>query len=158
MVGGLTFLSLGFSATCSYVGERGIAEFFLYYSRSATPVSEILVFDDATQLLTKYTRRCRRGGYQDMSYIYRWVRRDQTDMIISGVFRDQTGWPQDDDRWHFANSAEGVWTSYLLPAINRELARSGYIEFSDAGSASSDPIEEWCDGVCFPSGRNTDSE
>ncbi len=122
-----------FSHRCSYVGESGIAIYRLTGDRTARPKAEILCFKDATNLYTSQTRQYVNGVYTGTMYSYDWSKRAGQKYKLSGQYRSERGWPEDKDAWHFANAAEAAWNNALLPMVNEQLARSGYVEFPLSG-------------------------
>lgn len=72
---GLAYLALGSRHHCSFVGDRGLAEFTLKGSRINAPRAKVLRFQDAAHLYTSQTRRFKNGGYRGTTYCYQWTPR-----------------------------------------------------------------------------------
>ncbi|MGD1908688.1 MAG: hypothetical protein ACFB0C_22260 [Leptolyngbyaceae cyanobacterium] len=130
----LAYMGMGFKGQCSFVGDRGIAEFTLQGSRRNPPTARVLTFQTAAHLYTRQTRRFRNGAYQGTRYSYTWTQRDAPNHGITGNYHSKEGNPREDDPWHFANSAESTWTTYLLKFANQDMGQRGYIEFPMAGN------------------------
>jgi hypothetical protein len=123
-----------FDHKCSYVGEQGIVEYSIRNSRLAQPQVRLMCFKDAANLYTSRIIRYRNYSYRGTSYTYAWQMIGKKAYQLSGSYYKERGWPDDKDYWHFANSAEASWTSYLLQGVNQQLQRLGYIEFPMQGN------------------------
>ena len=130
----VTYLAFGFSATCSFVGDKGIAEFTINGVKDTTPTVQTTKFEEISHLYTSQTRRYKNFIYQGTDYNYEWKRSDDIVHTISGTYHNEKGFPEDKDPWHFGNSAEIAWTNHLLHIANEDLERLGYIEFPMAGN------------------------
>jgi hypothetical protein len=130
----LAYMGIGFGGQCSFVGDRGIAEFTLKDSRAKPPTANVLCFQNAAHLYTSQTRRFKNGRYRGTTYSYEWTQREAGSYVLNGSYRNKEGNPNERDRWHFANSAESVWTTYLLGVGNQDLEHKGYLEFPMAGN------------------------
>ena len=129
------FFYIKFSHKCSYVGELGIVEFTINGSLSDRPKTHLLNFKEAESLYTSQTRNYYNGIYTGTSYEYKWIKNSGSNYRLAGLFRNKEGWPNDKDRWHFANSAEVVWSTYLLQTANEQYDKLGYIEFPMKGNS-----------------------
>jgi hypothetical protein len=134
IAGVIAYFCYGFHHSCTYVGEQGIAEIRLNGSREATPQTHLLLFQEAANLYTSQTRRYKNGFYRGTSYSYQWTRPRNKTYVLSGQYHSEQGWPEDRNLWHFANSAETAWSSYMLGVINEQLTRLGYVEFPMQGN------------------------
>lgn len=130
----ITYTCQGFNHSCTYVGERGIAEIQLTGSRDKPTQLKLLLFKAAANLYTGQTRRYRNGVYNGTSYSYQWTRPGEKPFELRGQYFNEKGWPEDRNLWHFANSAESAWSKYLLDAINDQFGRLGYVEFPTTGN------------------------
>jgi len=129
----LAYWATRFSHRCSYVGEGGIAVYTLKGDRTASPKAEILCFKEATNLYATQTRQYVNGVYTGTRYSYDWGKQSGQKYKLSGQYRNEKGWPEDKNSWHLANAAEVAWNNYLLPIVNEQLDRLGYIEFPIQG-------------------------
>lgn len=118
---------------CSYVGEDGIAIYTLKGDRHASAKAEILRFQDATNLYKFQIRNYTNFIYTGTSYSYKFKQKSGKPFELSGRHYNSRGWPQDKNAWHLANAAEAAWSNYLLPVVNEQLERLGYIEFPMEG-------------------------
>jgi hypothetical protein len=117
---------------CSYVGERGISLHILK-NKTAIPKTEVLCFQDATNLYTSQTRSYTNGIYTGTSYDYRWEKTSGQNYRIAGHYYSEKGSPEDIDRFHFAIASEWAWSIYLLQNAEQQLERMGYVEFPMKG-------------------------
>lgn len=123
------FLVTQYFYQCSYVGEHGIALYNLKGNRSAPPKTQIFLFKEGQNLFTQQTRNYYNGVYTGTTFNYWWSRLSGPEFRIKGAYRSQKGTPPADNLYHFAQAAEGRWSTYLLPVINEQLNQLGYIEF-----------------------------
>jgi hypothetical protein len=142
VTGWLVWLCTRFHHTCSYVGNKGLISYDLMDSRSAMPKENLLLFADAHSLYTRTTRNYYNGVYTGTTYTYTWKKNSGNQHVITGSYRSEKTSPKDGDRWHFANVAESVWSSYLLSNVDDEIARNGYVEFPIAGALQAVRIGE----------------
>lgn len=129
-----SYISLAFRCRCSFVGEAGIAEFHIKGTRTATPTSKKLLFKEAGHLYTGQTKHYKNGSYRYTSYNYQWTQQGSKGYTIAGTHNSKSGNPLHSHEWHFANSAEGAWTRFLLDFVNQDLTQRGYVEFPMAGN------------------------
>jgi hypothetical protein len=138
IVAALAYLAMGSCHHCSFVGDRGLAEFTLKGARTNAPAAKVLRFQDAAHLYTSQTRRFKNGSYRGTTYRYQWTQRETTDdsgsYSISGSYYSPGGEPEATDRWHFANAAEAAWTAHLLKFANQDLKQKGFLEFPMVGN------------------------
>jgi len=118
---------------CSYVGENGIAIYTLKGDRQNIAKAKVLRFQDATNLYTSQTQHYHNFFYNGTSYSYRFKQKSGQPFELGGSYRSRRGWPKDKDAWHLANTAELAWSNYLLPLVDEQLERLGYIEFPMEG-------------------------
>ena len=134
IAGSLIYFFTRFSHQCSYVGEQGMVEFKISGSRSAEPKANLLRFKEAENLYTSQTRHYYNGVYTSTFYEYKWTRGSGRDYRLTGSYRSEKGQPKDKDKWHFASSAEAIWSGYKLQAISNQLDKLGYAEFPMQGN------------------------
>ncbi|QUY43755.1 hypothetical protein [Acaryochloris marina] len=126
---GIGILTTQYFYQCSYVGELGIALHSLKGKRSGQPKTEIFLFKDGKNLFTQQTRNYYNGVYTGTTFNYWWTRLSGPEFRLKGSYRSQKGNPPADNLCHFAQAAEGRWSTHLLPVINEQLNQLGYIEF-----------------------------
>jgi len=129
----IAYWATRFSHGCSYVGENGIARYTLKGDRNANPKADILPFKDAANLYTSQTRQYVNGVYTSTAYAYWFGKQSGQKYKLLGQYRNEQGWPEAKNSWHFANAAEAAWNNYLLPVVNEQLDRLGYVEFPMQG-------------------------
>ncbi|MEO0536231.1 MAG: hypothetical protein AAF215_20445 [Cyanobacteria bacterium P01_A01_bin.123] len=131
----LTDLAIGFSITCSFVGEAGIAEATIKRPKRKEPTVKTILFQDISHLYTSRTREYVNGAYAHTRYEYRWLRSDKIVHTIAGVYYNENDQPKDlGNLWYLGNAAETAWTDHLLQIANQDLERLGYIEFPMSGN------------------------
>jgi hypothetical protein len=114
---------------CSYVGERGIAQ-FKQTSNSIQNIKPIvLLFQDVDSLFSQMTRSYYNGIYSGTSYEYKWGVGDRVLRTFSGYFYSWNNIPNAHHPWHFINAAESAWTFYLWGKAQQEYDRKGSVEF-----------------------------
>jgi hypothetical protein len=132
--GVIAYYHLKFSHCCSYVGEQGIAIYRIRGSRSAKVNTQMLLFKEATNLYTSQTRNYYNGAYSGTTYSYNWILTNRQKFVLSGSHGAEKGVPGYMNEWHCANAGENAWNNTLLPAINDQLNRLGYVEFPIQGN------------------------
>ncbi|WP_295614190.1 hypothetical protein [Chamaesiphon sp. GL140_3_metabinner_50] len=130
----LTWNSTQFNHTCSYVGTKGLISHKLLASRSAMPKESLLLFTDAHSLYAKTIRNYTNGFYTSTTYTYTWKKNSGNEYVITGGYQSEKNPPKDGDNWHFANTSESVWSSYLLSTLDAQIDRDGFVEFSMGGA------------------------
>ena len=126
----IAWLATGFSHTCTYVGDLGIAKFTCKGTPENVTGKEILLFKDVDQLRTTITRHYTNGVYSNTSYNFLWTdkSRGYTHMV-SGTYRKKDGAPPSGDHFHYAEAAETAWTVHLLEQSQQALDEKGAIQF-----------------------------
>jgi hypothetical protein len=114
---------------CSYVGEKGIAEFKQMSNSIQKIKPTIVLFKDVDSLFTQMTRSYYNGIYSGTSYEYKWGVSDRVMRAFSGYFYSWKNVPNSNHHWHFINSGELSWTGYLWDKSQQEYERKGYVEF-----------------------------
>ena len=102
-----------FVAECSFVGKNGIARFTVQWLASATPKSQVLLFEQASELFA------RQGGVHIMgalktatSYDFSWL--DSNGQQIYRLTGGQSTITKVGDAGDFARAAEKAWSHFLL--------------------------------------------
>jgi hypothetical protein len=133
LFGGIT-IWLGFTKLvvfprCSYVGEKGIAEFKQLSDSIQKIKPTIILFKDFDSLFTQMTRSYYNGIYTGTTYEYKWSVIDRVIRRIDGYFYSWRNIPSANHPWHFINAGELAWTAYLWEKSQQEYERQGYVEF-----------------------------
>jgi hypothetical protein len=114
---------------CSYVGDKGIAEFKQTSNSIQKIKPNIILFKDVDSLFAQITRSYYNGIYSGTSYEYKWGIGDRILRTFSGYFYSWNNIPNANHHWHFINAAESAWTFYLWEKAQQEYTRKGYVEF-----------------------------
>lgn len=125
VLGAIVFLMTQFVATCSYVGEEGLAVIRCSGSRENLFPRPVFLFHEAAELRTTQTRQYYRGLYTGTDYRFEWTDGEQNVVhALTGRYRSEEDNPGPTHDFHFALSAEAAWTAYLFRNIN-ELTEDG---------------------------------
>jgi hypothetical protein len=116
---------------CSYIGEKGLANYELIGDRTSLPKEKTLIFENTHSLFHQdfdwYDDDSIRTG---ASYNYTWVKDSGGIFVILGTYHSKVNKvPLHNDRWHFADKAESLWTKHLVSNFDAQLAKNGYVEF-----------------------------
>jgi hypothetical protein len=114
---------------CSYVGDKGIAEFRQMSDSIQKIKPKIVLFKNVDSLFTQMTRSYYNGIYTGTSYEYKWLIDERVMRAFSGYFYNWQNVPNSKHHWHFINSGELSWTEYLWGKSQQEYERKGYVEF-----------------------------
>jgi hypothetical protein len=114
---------------CSYVGEKGIAQFKQTSNSIQKIKPNIVLFKDVDSFFAQMTRSYYNGIYSGTSYEYKWASCDRVVRTMSGYFYSWSNIPNANHVWHYINSAESAWTFYSWEKAQQEYARKGYVEF-----------------------------
>jgi hypothetical protein len=133
LLGGIA-LWLGFAKMvvfpcCSYVGDKGIANFKQTSNSIQNIKPNIVLFKDVDSLFAQMTRSYYNGIYSGTSYEYKWQVSDRVLRTFSGYFYSWNNIPNVNHSWHFIDAAESAWTMYLWEKAQQEYARTGRVEF-----------------------------
>ncbi len=131
LVGVAIFVRTRFRHCCTFVGEQGLLRAVLSDSRESQPKIETFLFRDAADLRTSQTRQYVNGIYQGTDYIYAWTDANGGKRFrLSGRYRGEKSPPKPDDPFHFAVAGEMAWSVNQLAAVQAQLERQGYVQFS----------------------------
>lgn len=116
---------------CSYIGEKGLANYELIGDGASLPKEKTLIFENAHSLFHQdfdwYDDDGIRTG---ASYNYTWVKDSGGIFVILGTYHSKVNkFPLHNDKWHFADKAESLWTKHLVSNFDAQLAKNGHIEF-----------------------------
>jgi hypothetical protein len=117
---------------CSYIGEKGLANYELIGDRTSLPKEKTLIFENSHSLFHQdFDWYDDHGVRTGASYNYTWVKDSGGIFVILGTYRSKVNkLPLHNDQWHFADKAESLWTKYLVSGFDAKLAKNGHIEFS----------------------------
>ncbi len=124
----------GFTHTCSYIAQDGVARFVCSGSRDNLKTQEVFRFRDATDLRTSTTHHYTNGVYQNTAYTYTWTDvGGRTHHVISGSHTSEAGTPPTADAYNYARGAETAWTVYLLDGAWGQVKRGHTVLFNLTG-------------------------
>ena len=105
-----------FSHTCTYVGENGVAKYFLKKNRYNQPTGELFEFGNANAMYVETTRNFTNGAYTGTTYNYRWVDQYGKNLYrLNGSYSNKNGEPKNlADPYYFAKAAANSWNHYKL--------------------------------------------
>jgi hypothetical protein len=127
----LTWFFTRFRHECSYVGKLGIARLFCKGNRWNVFKTEQLLFGEAAELRTSQTRHYNHGVYTGTRYAFDWTTADGKKRYkLTGSYNGENRPPKPESPFHFAQSAELAWSSYLMERAVEELNSNGFIRFN----------------------------
>ncbi len=105
-----------FRHNCSYVGEKGVAEYWLKKNRYNQPTEKIFEFANANAMYVEKTQNFTNGVYTGTNYKYRWVDQYGNDAyMLQGLYQNKNAEPKNlSDVYYFATSAANSWNHYKL--------------------------------------------
>jgi len=119
-----------FRGTCTFVGEQGIARVLIEGSLAKTPKFQVLLFEEAAELLTSETRRFVNGIYSGTSYDYFWNTVNGARIYrLKGDYHSKSSHPVPGHPWYFARAAELAWSMYFLERAEEILRTEGSVPF-----------------------------
>ena len=106
----------GFRHKCSYVGENGVAEYWLKGNRYNQPTGEIFEFANANAMYVEKTQHFTNGVYTGTNYKYRWVNEYGNEVYkVHGSYKNKNAEPKNmSDVYYRATSAANSWNHYKL--------------------------------------------
>jgi hypothetical protein len=120
-----------FKATCSYVGDSGVATAIVRGNRGNPPKVELLVFNNAAELKASQVRQSVNGIYTGTNYNYIWNDFDGRKIFqLKGSYNAKKGAvPKSKSPYHLARMAEIAWSQVLLDRADLCLKEEGSIPF-----------------------------
>jgi hypothetical protein len=130
LVGGLIGLIIWnitqFRKCCSYVGTRGLAEYYLVGSRLGRIRVKFLLFENVDDFYTKTVHNYTDSVYSMTRYKYRWVNRSGNSFVINGFYTRYFG---PDPNYILGNQVEFSWNKYISERYSKKDLEDGYVEF-----------------------------
>ena len=124
-----TFLNL--PASCSYVGDSGIANYILKKKLNPNKGIGLFLFHQAEELKFEKIQNFPNGVYTMTSYSFEWKKANgETVFNINGEHRSLEDTPPPLDPYYFALAAEKAWSLFKFELIHEELKQNGKVIFN----------------------------
>lgn len=119
---------------CTFVGERGCAQFVCRGEPGNITEKSIFLFKDAWALSTWRGRRIRNSRYSYTPFYFDWYAYppDKEKLVYSLVGERASVSPAGNSH-KFARAVENAWYDYLMPKVDHEIAQKGCIDFYEGG-------------------------
>jgi hypothetical protein len=115
-----------FRRSCSYVGSRGLAEYYLVGSRLGKVRAKFLLFENVDDFYAKILHNYTDGRYSMTWYKYRWVNRSGNSFTINGFYTRHFG---PDSNYILGNQVQFSWNKYISEQYSKKDLADGYVEF-----------------------------
>ena len=127
----IAWLVSPFSHICNFVGKEGCAEFKCKGSREEIRQKKVFRFKDAWAVSTSSTRHFTNGVYTGTTFTFTWYPHEGKKAIyqITGRHTANLKVPPLKNIYNFARAVEGSWSRFLLPILDDQLKKQGYINF-----------------------------
>jgi len=121
-----------FKHFCQFVGAEGCAQLKCEGEREHISENSIFCFKNADAVSTSLVRHIKNGRYQYTDFHFYWHPPDSEKAIyqIDGSHSADAKTPPAGNPYNFARSAESAWYDYVIPKIDEELAKNGFIKFN----------------------------
>jgi hypothetical protein len=121
----------GYFHVCDYVGTEGCVQFTCKGGRNQITRNTGFRFEDASALAASTVHHYRRGSYDYSTFAYTWYGPDSGTPVIriSGTFRSPLRTAPFGSNFSFIRAVEGAWYGYLIPRVDKDLARDGFLKF-----------------------------
>jgi hypothetical protein len=116
-----------FVATCSYVGDRGAVRYTIKPFRIGSPKIELLLFQQAVELVAKRTRQYVGVIKTGRSFNYSW--NDSEHQLIYRLKGFQSSITREGDSGDFAWAVEEAWSKYFFARAQPQFQEEGSIPF-----------------------------
>lgn len=116
-----------FRQTCSYIGEKGVAQFHASGDFEMEPKQEILLFGDTAKVRTGFTGTSFCGIDTGVLFECAWY--DAQGRLLLKLGGSQPRKPEPTAPYHFATAAKGAWNTFILYRLLAEIDQRGWIEF-----------------------------
>jgi hypothetical protein len=125
-----------FKHFCQFVGAEGCAQLKCEGEREHITENSIFCFKNADAVSTSLVRHIKNGRYQYTNFYFYWYPPESDKAIyqISGSHSADAKTPPAGNPYNFARSTESAWYDYLIPKIDEEFAKSGFIKFNMGGN------------------------
>jgi hypothetical protein len=115
-----------FRRSCSYVGTRGLAEYYLVGSRRGKIHANFLLFENVDDFYTKILHNYNDGIYNMTWYEYRWVNKSGHSFVINGCYTQYFG---HDPNYILGSQVELSWNKYISERYAKKIFTDEYVEF-----------------------------
>jgi hypothetical protein len=121
----------GFKHFCTFAGERGCAHFQCEHQRTSVTRKSYFLFQDASAVSTRFTRRTKNGVYHGTNFWFDWYSSDSENAIfsITGNHMADSKTPPAGNFYNFARAVEAAWYRYTTPRIDGEFQQKGSVKF-----------------------------
>ncbi len=121
----------GFRHNCNFVGKEGCAEFVCKGSRENLTQKKVFCFKDAWAVSTSMTRHYTNGVYTGTTFGFHWYPHEGGKPVynINGRHNSNLKTPPLKNSYNFARAVEASWIKYLIPRLDEQLQKQGYINF-----------------------------
>ncbi|MDY6899438.1 MAG: hypothetical protein SWZ49_15360 [Cyanobacteriota bacterium] len=118
-------------ASCSYVGDSGIANYILKKEPNPQKGIGLFLFHQADELRVVQTQHFTNGVYTKTSYIFTWNKANgETVFSINGEYASREDKPSALDPYYFALAAEKAWSLFKFELLHQELKQNGKVTFN----------------------------
>lgn len=131
---GLSVLSIfsNLPASCSYVGDSGIANYILKKAANPKKGIGLFLFHQAEELRVAQTQNFANGTYMKTFYSFEWKNANgKTVFNINGEYvRLEDDFPTKLYPYYFALAAEKAWSLFKFELLHQELKQNGKVTFN----------------------------
>jgi len=130
----IAFWFTRFRHMCTFVGTKGVAQFYCQGDRDRIVSAKLFVFTDAVLLRIGQTRHYYNGLYTGTQYSFTWTNeRGEIVYQQTGKYKSEVGTPEPGNCYHLALMAENAWTMHLLRDVDRILSNNERLFFALKG-------------------------
>jgi hypothetical protein len=115
-----------FRRSCSYVGTKGLAEYYLVGSRLGKIRAKSLLFENVDDFYTEIVHNDTNDKYSKTWYKYCWVNKSGNSFAINGFYTQYFG---PDPNYILGNQVEFSWNKYISEQYSKKDLADGYVEF-----------------------------
>ncbi len=116
-----------FRRSCSYVGTRGLAEYYLSGSRLGKIRAKFLLFENVDDFYTKILHNYHDNAYRMTWYKYHWINKSGNSFAINGYYLRYFG---PDPNYILGSQVEFSWNKYISERYAKKIFTDEYVEFS----------------------------
>lgn len=118
-------------ATCSYVGDSGVANYILKKEPNHKKGIGLFLFHQAEELRVARVQHFTNGVYTMTTYSFEWKKANgETVFNINGEHRSREDNPPALDPYYFALAAEKAWSLFKFELLEQELKQNGKVTFN----------------------------
>ncbi|BAY80767.1 hypothetical protein NIES267_02320 [Calothrix parasitica NIES-267] len=130
---GLSIISIfsNLPASCSYVGDSGIANYILKKKPNPNKGIGLFLFHQAEELRVEKIQHFANGIYTMTRYSFEWKKANgETVFNINGEYHSPEDNPPPLDPYYFALAAEKAWSLFKFELLHQELKQNGKVTFN----------------------------